>query len=49
MADVGLLMVYWSEPDDGESFLGTAAPTTAAGFSSRRRYSTATPRSPDAT
>jgi aminoglycoside phosphotransferase (APT) family kinase protein len=36
MADVGLLMVYWSEPDDGESFLGTAAPTTAAGFSSRR-------------
>ncbi|MHB1583216.1 MAG: phosphotransferase family protein [Acidimicrobiales bacterium] len=35
MADVGLLMVYWAEPGDGEPILGTAAPTVAAGFASR--------------
>jgi aminoglycoside phosphotransferase (APT) family kinase protein len=35
LADLGLLMVYWTEPDDGESYLGTAAPTTAAGFAGR--------------
>jgi aminoglycoside phosphotransferase (APT) family kinase protein len=35
MADVGLLMVYWAAPDDGEPILGTAAPTTAPGFAGR--------------
>lgn len=35
MADVGLLMVYWAEPDDGEPFLGNAPPTLAPGFATR--------------
>jgi len=35
MADVGLLMVYWAEPADGEPILGPAAPTTAPGFAGR--------------
>jgi aminoglycoside phosphotransferase (APT) family kinase protein len=34
LADVGLLMVYWSEPGDERSALGVA-PTTVAGFPSR--------------
>jgi aminoglycoside phosphotransferase (APT) family kinase protein len=34
MADVGLLMVYWSQPGDDETFLGELA-TTAPGFSTR--------------
>jgi aminoglycoside phosphotransferase (APT) family kinase protein len=35
LADVGLLMVYWNEPDDEASSLPTA-PTMVEGFSSRR-------------
>jgi aminoglycoside phosphotransferase (APT) family kinase protein len=35
LADVGLLMVYWTEPGDGHTPLGVAPPTTASGFSSR--------------
>jgi len=35
LADVGLLLVYWITPEDGQSFLGNAAPTTAPGFASR--------------
>ncbi len=35
LADVGMLMVYWAGPDDGAPFLGTAAPTAAAGFATR--------------
>jgi aminoglycoside phosphotransferase (APT) family kinase protein len=42
LADLGLLMVYWTEPGDGNAPLGVAPPTTATGFSSRdelrRRY-----------
>jgi aminoglycoside phosphotransferase (APT) family kinase protein len=34
LADVGLLMVYWAEPDDAYSALGSA-PTTVAGFPTR--------------
>jgi aminoglycoside phosphotransferase (APT) family kinase protein len=34
MADVGLLMVYWAEPEDGSPVL-LIAPTTAPGFSRR--------------
>jgi aminoglycoside phosphotransferase (APT) family kinase protein len=34
LADVGLLMVYWAEPGDQHTALGSA-PTTAAGFPSR--------------
>jgi len=34
LADLGLLMVYWAEPDDGAAVLGIAA-TTAPGFSTR--------------
>jgi len=35
MADLGLLLVYWSEPgDEAEALLGSA-PTTAKGFASR--------------
>ena len=34
LADIGLLMVYWSEPADAYAPLG-AAPTTLAGFFSR--------------
>ncbi len=32
LADVGLLMVYWSEPDGGTQALGVASPTLAEGF-----------------
>jgi aminoglycoside phosphotransferase (APT) family kinase protein len=35
LADVGLLMVYWAEPDDAHRPLGVA-PTTAPGFPSRQ-------------
>lgn len=35
MADVGLLLVYWAEPGDASAALLGAAPTTAAGMSSR--------------
>lgn len=35
MADVGLLLVYWFEPGDNQSFLGNAPPTNAPGFSTR--------------
>jgi aminoglycoside phosphotransferase (APT) family kinase protein len=35
MADVGMLMVYWAQPGEGDPLLGTAAPTTAAGFATR--------------
>ncbi|MGH9297867.1 MAG: phosphotransferase family protein, partial [Acidimicrobiales bacterium] len=34
LADIGLLMVYWSEPGDTTTALGVA-PTLAPGFSSR--------------
>jgi aminoglycoside phosphotransferase (APT) family kinase protein len=34
LADLGLLMVYWAEPDDASAVLG-GSPTTAAGFSTR--------------
>jgi aminoglycoside phosphotransferase (APT) family kinase protein len=34
LADVGMLMVYWSEPSDSFSVLGTS-PTLAAGFPTR--------------
>ena len=34
LADVGLLMVYWAEPEDESTPLGTA-PTTVAGFARR--------------
>jgi len=34
LADLGILMVYWSEPGDEHSALGTA-PTLAPGFASR--------------
>jgi len=37
MADVGLLMVYWAEPGDGEPFLGQSPPTNASGFASRHQ------------
>ncbi len=47
LADLGLLLVYWVEPDDAESFLGLAA-TTAPGFPTRREvldaYATASGR-----
>jgi aminoglycoside phosphotransferase (APT) family kinase protein len=35
MADVGLLLVYWSEPADGVGALMGAAPTTAPGMYTR--------------
>jgi aminoglycoside phosphotransferase (APT) family kinase protein len=35
MADVGLLLAYWAEPDDESAALLSAAPTTAPGFVSR--------------
>ncbi len=34
LADVGILMVYWAEPGDEMTALGSA-PTTAGGFASR--------------
>jgi aminoglycoside phosphotransferase (APT) family kinase protein len=47
LADVGLLMVYWTEADDSASMLLTA-PTTAEGFLSRKemldRYAEASGR-----
>lgn len=47
LADVGLLMVYWTEPGDEFPVLGTA-PTTVAGFPTRgelrERYSERTGR-----
>ncbi|HMD46884.1 MAG TPA: phosphotransferase family protein [Acidimicrobiales bacterium] len=36
LADVGLLLVYWSEPGDEQAALLGSAPTTAPGFSSRQ-------------
>ena len=36
LADVGLLMVYWTEPDDGGSML-LSAPTASEGFLSRKQ------------
>lgn len=41
MADLGLLLVYWAEPDDPTEALLGAAPTTAPGFSSREQVLTA--------
>ncbi len=35
MADVGLLLVYWNEANDGATALLGASPTTAAGFYTR--------------
>jgi aminoglycoside phosphotransferase (APT) family kinase protein len=35
LADVGTLLMYWTEPSDELSVLGRAAPTTLAGFASR--------------
>jgi aminoglycoside phosphotransferase (APT) family kinase protein len=47
LADIGLLMVYWTEPDDEFSALGLA-PTSLPGFSTRaelaQRYSERTGR-----
>ena len=47
LADMGLLMVYWTEPDDTEAPLGVA-PTTARGFPTREemkaRYAARTGR-----
>lgn len=36
LADMGLLMVYWTEPGDEAALFGVA-PTTVAGFPSRKR------------
>ncbi len=50
LADVGLLMVYWTEPGDEPSIVGVA-PTSAPGFPSRAevqaRYRTASGRDLD--
>jgi aminoglycoside phosphotransferase (APT) family kinase protein len=35
IADLGLLMVYWAEPDDATASLLGVSPTTAQGFASR--------------
>ncbi len=35
LADFGLLMVYWTEPEDESGVLGVTAPTTLPGFASR--------------
>ncbi len=35
LADLGLLLVYWAEPDDAEAALLGVAPTTLPGFSRR--------------
>jgi aminoglycoside phosphotransferase (APT) family kinase protein len=35
LADLGLLLVYWSEPDDGDQALLGVAPTTLPGFARR--------------
>jgi aminoglycoside phosphotransferase (APT) family kinase protein len=37
MADVGLLLVYWNEANDGAAALLGASPTTASGFSTREQ------------
>ena len=36
LADLGLLMVYWADPDDSTAVLGLS-PTTAPGFSTRNQ------------
>ena len=41
LADVGLLLDYWAEPDDPTAALLGSAPTTAAGFASREEVLTA--------
>jgi aminoglycoside phosphotransferase (APT) family kinase protein len=35
LADLGLLLVYWAEPEDGDPALIGVAPTTVPGFASR--------------
>jgi aminoglycoside phosphotransferase (APT) family kinase protein len=35
LADVGLLLVYWAEPEDGDQALLGVAPTTVPGFARR--------------
>ena len=35
LADLGLLMVYWAEPEDGDAALLGVAPTTLPGFARR--------------
>ena len=35
LADIGLLMVYWTEPGDASAVLGGQAPTIVPGFASR--------------
>jgi aminoglycoside phosphotransferase (APT) family kinase protein len=35
LADVGLLMVYWTDPEDDSTALGGTAPTVVPGFASR--------------
>jgi aminoglycoside phosphotransferase (APT) family kinase protein len=35
LADLGLLLVYWAQPEDATAALLGVAPTTAAGFASR--------------
>ncbi len=35
LADLGLLMVYWAEPEDGDQALIGVAPTTLPGFARR--------------
>lgn len=47
MADLGLLLVYWAEPDDPSEALLGAAPTTAAGFSTREQVLAAYARHSD--
>lgn len=48
LADLGLLMVYWAEPEDGDEALLGVAPTTLPGFARRSdllaRYAAASGR-----
>ena len=48
LADLGLLLVYWAEPEDGDQALLGVAPTTLPGFARRAdlldRYATASGR-----
>jgi len=48
LADLGLLMVYWAEPEDGDAALLGVAPTTLPGFARRadllERYAAASGR-----
>ena len=48
LADLGLLLVYWAEPGDGDQALLGVAPTTLPGFASRAellaRYAAASGR-----